>query len=108
MIKESVINRLIGMSVGRVELWNYYEIETDMCWKKGFQELNNNKHTIRQLKQLDKSRNKLYRKLSTELASEEKSEEENKGNEIKKTPSRQIIDYKKPFSYYYQVLERKK
>ncbi|MEI6707233.1 MAG: reverse transcriptase domain-containing protein [Methylococcales bacterium] len=108
MIKESVINRLIGMSVGRVELWNYDEIETDMCWKKGFQELNNNKNTIRQLKQLDKSRNKLYRKLSTELASEEKLEEENKENEIKKTPSRQIIDYNKPFSYYYQVLERKK
>lgn len=102
-VKQSAINRLIGMAVGRVELWNYDEFEHDMCWVKGFQELNENKHSVRQLKHLDRSRNKLYRKLNSKL------EENNKEDEVKsdkELPNRQLIDYDKPFSYYYQVIER--
>ncbi|MBL4879797.1 MAG: hypothetical protein JKX82_00600, partial [Oleispira sp.] len=30
---ESAINRLIGMSVGRIGLNNFEEVSTDMCWK---------------------------------------------------------------------------
>ena len=104
-IAESVIHRLIGMSVGRVEIWNYSEIENEMCWKNGFQELNKNKYSINQLKQLDRTRSKLYYKLIKDL---DKLEEEERENEkpAEKTKSRQIIDYNKPFSYYYQIAER--
>jgi len=32
-VMESAIRRLIGMSVSRVELWNYSKIVHEMCWK---------------------------------------------------------------------------
>lgn len=96
---ESAINRLIGMSVGRIGLSNFDEVSTDMCWKNGFKLLNLNKFSIKQIKQLDRNRSKLYYKLLNEI----------EDPEIKGTNklSRQIIKYNKPFSYYYQVLERK-
>lgn len=97
---ESAINRLIGMSVGRIGLNNFDEVSTDMCWKNGFKLLNINKHSIIQIKHLDRNRNKQYYKLLQEI---EKPE-----IEIKNTSNRQIIKYNKPFSYYYQILERQK
>lgn len=108
-IIESIIHRLIGMSIGRVELWNYKEIENEMCWKNGFQELNSNKYAIKQLKELDRSRNKLYFKLIDELvATAEKDKDDDEKELDGKRASRQIIDYNKPFSYYYQVAEKAK
>lgn len=103
---ESAINRLIGMSVGRVDLWNYKEIDNEMCWKKGFQELNKNKYSIKQLKELDRNRNKLYYKLIAELYKEVVVE----GNEEDRTKPkpRQPFYYNRPFSYYYQIAERTK
>ena len=99
-IIESAINRLIGMSVGRIALNNFEEVSTDMCWKNGFKELTLNKDSIKQIKKLDRSRSKLYYDLLKEV----------KSIESKKNPERkrQIIFYDKPFSYYYQILERKK
>ena len=103
-ITESAIHRLIGMSIGRVDLWNYTEIDNDMCWKNGFQELKENKYSVKQLKQLDRNRNKLYYKLVKDL---KKSEDEEKDEEaVSKVSNRQIFSYNKPFSYYYQVAER--
>lgn len=97
---ESAINRLIGMSVGRIGLNNFDEISTDMCWKNGFKLININKHSIHQIKQLDRNRSKHYYKLLKETSEPEL---------IKKPPpKRQIIKYNKPFSYYYQILERQK
>ena len=106
-IEESVINRLIGMAVGRVELWNAESIKNEMCWINGFVEVTDNKHTRIQLKRLDACRNKLYRKLQKELkkdgnAQSKGSKEQNKGK------GRQLLYYGKPFSYYYQVIERRK
>jgi len=108
---ESCIHRLIGMSIGRVDLWNYENIDNEMCWKNGFQEINKNKYSIKQLKELDRSRNKLYYKLISDLYSEEEEEEEEEEENIedkKLTNPRQIFNYDKPFSYYYQVVERTK
>jgi hypothetical protein len=103
-ISESAIHRLIGMSVGRVELWNWSEVENDMCWKKGFQELNNNKYSIKQLKQLDRTRNKLYYRLVKDL--KEFEEEKIEDAVILQPRSRQIIAYNKPFSYYYHIVKK--
>jgi hypothetical protein len=97
---ESAINRLIGMSVGRIGLDNFDEVSTDLCWKNGFKQLNINDHSIRQIKQLDRNRNKLYYKLLQEIEQPVLKKTE-KGN-------RQIIKYNKPFSYFYQILERQK
>lgn len=97
---ESAINRLIGMSVGRIGLDNFDEVSTDQCWKNGFKELTLNPHSLRQIKQLDRNRSKLYYKLIKNI---EDPELEPKGSN-----HRQVIKYNKPFSYYYQVLERQK
>ena len=104
-IKESVINRLIGMSVGRVKIWNYQTINNDMCWINGFSALNDNKYSRIQLKQLDKCRNKIIRKLKKELS--KYKEDKAVPQEKEKRKKHQIVYYGKPFSYYYQAIERK-
>ncbi|NML55825.1 reverse transcriptase/maturase family protein [Chryseobacterium cheonjiense] len=68
-IMESVCNRLIGMSVGRVNMRNYYHIENDFCWAKGFNRLSKNNHIARQLKNLDRCRYKQIARLKRELSS---------------------------------------
>ncbi|EHM7981853.1 reverse transcriptase domain-containing protein [Elizabethkingia anophelis] len=68
-IIESVWNRLIGMSVGRVNMKNYNRIENDFCWAKGFNRLSKNKHIEKQLKNLDKYRNKQISILKQKLSS---------------------------------------
>jgi len=103
-IEESVINRLIGMAVGRVKLWNAGSIRNEMCWINGFVEVTDNKHTRVQMKRLDACRNKLYRKLQKELKKDEKQLKVLK----KQKKGRQLIYYGKPFSYYYQAIERKR
>lgn len=95
---ESAINRLIGMSVGRVKMYNYDKVPANLCWKNGFKELTLNKYSLKQLKQLDRSRNKLYYRLFKDI------DEKKSKSKTKRVPNK----YNKPFSYYYQVLERKK
>lgn len=100
---ESAINRLIGMSVGRIGLHNFDEVSTDMCWKNGFRELTANPYSIRQIKQLDRNRSKHYYKLLKEINEPEIEIDKN----IKKE-KRKYMRYDKPFSYYYQIIERQK
>lgn len=103
-VVESAINRLIGMSVGRIGLNNFEEVSTDMCWRNGFKELSLNKDSTIQIKQLDRNRSKLYYDLLKSVKNLEKEKEDE--DEIER--KRQIIFYDKPFSYYYQILERNK
>lgn len=103
---ESAIHTLVGMSVGRVELKNFDKIKHELCWNNGFKELTENKYSVQQVKQLDRNRNKLYYKFADELDEQRKTEKPT--DDCYKTPKRQLIDFNKPFSYYYQVLERKK
>lgn len=100
----SGINRLIGMSVGRIGLDNFSEVSTDMCWKNGFQELELNKFSKIQIKQLDRNRSKLYYNLSNQI--EELEENLDKEGKIERDNNRQHKKFDKPFSYYYQILER--
>lgn len=105
-VTESAIKRLIGMSVSRVELWNYINVAHEMCWKNGFVEVNENKHSIKQLKRLDRSRSKLYYDLEKSCPDVQKIEEERK--KVTNKEGRQIVGYGKPFSYYYHLIERAK
>lgn len=57
-IFESAANRLIGMSVGRLNLKNYNSIDNEMCWVNGFVKLNDNRFIRAQLKDLDRYRAK--------------------------------------------------
>lgn len=96
---ESAINRLIGMSVGRIGLDNFEEVSTDLCWKNGFKQLTLNEHSSRQIKQLDRNRSKYYYRMLKEI-------DEPKLEDKKERKYRQPAKYNKPFSYYYQILER--
>lgn len=100
---ESAINRLIGMSVGRIGLDNFDEVSTDMCWKNGFRELTVNPHSIRQIKQLDRNRNKHYYKLLKEIEEPELELDDDDGKE-----KREYVKYDKPFSYFHQIIERQR
>jgi len=91
------------MSVGRVTLRNYDSISNDLCWKNGFRELFLNPHSTKQMKQLDRYRNKLLYDLERDLKG---LKEEEKVKEEVPSKRRQIIHFDKPFSYFYQVLER--
>ena len=108
-IIESAINRLIGMSIGRVGLWNYHVVESEMCWKSGFVELNANKYSIKQIKKLDYYRSKLYYKLKDKYESIKDIKKFEDSSSKRKTKSRrQIIDFNKAFSYYYHIIEKEK
>lgn len=92
------------MSVGSVSLHNYKKLESKYCWKSGFRELNLNYQSARQLKLLDKSRNRKYFSLLRKLGETQIIESKNTGKKKKRSF---VMRYGKPFSYYYQVLERK-
>ncbi|WP_300568872.1 reverse transcriptase domain-containing protein, partial [Flavobacterium sp.] len=100
---ESAVHQLIGMSVGRLQIWNYEETDNDMCWKNGFKALTVNKHSIKQLKFLDRGRNKLYYSLIKELDTLYTD-----SLPPKEKKKRQIIDFNKPFSYYYHFVDKSK
>ncbi|SMD44997.1 Reverse transcriptase (RNA-dependent DNA polymerase) [Aquiflexum balticum DSM 16537] len=103
-ISESTINRLIGMAVGRVTLKNYQTIQNELCWKNGFKKLTPNKYSIQQVKLLDRNRNKLYYDLKKNLKEKEKNSDSL--SIILDTQNREVINYDKPFSYYFQIIER--
>jgi hypothetical protein len=90
------------MAVGRVELWNYRYYKNDMCWVKGFYLLNDNKYSRAQVKSLDRSRRKNLMGLYKALYNIDDSNVKKKDKEV----GRKIIFYGKPFSYFYQVIEK--
>lgn len=100
---ESAINRLIGMSVGRIDLYNFDEVSSEMCWKNGFKQLTINEHSIKQIKQLDRNRSKNYYKFLNEI-----KEPELEFNDHTEDNDREYLRYDKPFSYYYQIIERQR
>jgi hypothetical protein len=99
-IQESVANRLIQMSVGRVRLHNYRTAQHELCWVNGFQLLNDNKYSRIQMKRLDACRSRLLRKLRTNLKAHGEPER------APKSKPRQVVYYGKPFSYYYHIIEK--
>ena len=101
-IMESAINRLNGMSVGRIHIWNHDKVNPDMCWVNGFRVLNRNKYVSKQLKQLDKNRNHQLARLRREVRNLPDDPP------IEETNNRKYTDhYGKPYSYYHQTLKEK-
>jgi len=172
-IFESAVNRLIGMSVGRVNLNNFNSLDNEMCWVNGFVKINDNRHIRAQLKDLDRYRSKQISRLLQTICDSESGEPKSPKTKIGKwafiqirgisekeseeirdqlvangtlnskfflkkginldddmldlgltgkyqdfndeiltilkhpTENREIIYYGKPFSYFYQAIERK-
>lgn len=104
-VLESAANRLIGMSVGRVQMWNHNNIEHEMCWVNGFHKLHDNPFLKKQLKHLDKNRNSQMVQLKKEVS---KYQDEDYEEEEVSRPRRKLIYHGKPYSYYYHVVEKKK
>lgn len=100
-ILESLRNRLIGMSVGRVTLWNYSSYENIHCWLSAFPLLEKNKWTIAQLKGMDRHREKeLYRAMKF-LEGIECAKRSKNADGVKRIEHY----YGKVFSYYGQAFK---
>lgn len=101
-IIRSAQERLTGMSVGRIKLYNYQNCINELCWVDGFRSLNFNKYSKNQLKKLDKNKYKQLHLLKRNLGLDSDNLETLKSN-----TNDEIVDYHKPFSYYYQAGEKK-
>jgi len=99
-IQESVANRLIQMSVGRVRLHNFQTVANELCWVNGFQHLTDNKYSRIQMRRLDACRSRLLQWLKKYLMGVEGVEP------TAKSKQRQLVYYGKPFSYYYHAIEK--
>ena len=101
-IKSAHLHKLISMSVGKIALWNYKTIKSELCWTNGFKELADNKYASAQIKDLDRVRQNAIRMLAKHLA-----KEHNSSNIIHKDSKHKCLAYYgKPFSYYYHCLEK--
>lgn len=102
-ISSSVHKRLIGMSVGRVPIWNYESFDNKYSWAKAFTELTDNPWSRSQLKLLDKHRNLMMKRLDRVLLNLDYKE-------IRPSDRMAYSDaiwyFGKPFSYYGQVLKK--
>ena len=96
-IKESVNKRLIGMSVGRIFLYDLSN-NSSLCWTYGFSELSKNKFSLHEMTLLDRSRKKAYGELCKFLNTLPKEKKEEPSEDKKVT--RQIVYSGKPYSYY--------
>lgn len=67
MILESVSNKLIGMSVGRVTMKNHKFSDNEMCWVNGFTLLRDNHNLRTQLRRLDHYRSKHLSRFKKKL-----------------------------------------
>ena len=103
-ILESATNRLIGMAVGRIQMWNHSKIDHELCWTNGFNQLSDNKYLSNQLKHLDRNRNHQVAKLKKEIS--KYKDTRSTDDEISRPKKKQVF-YGKPFSYYFQVIDRR-
>lgn len=101
-ILKSAYEKLNGMSIGRVDLYNYKNCSNDMCWTHGFQHLTFNSYSKRQLKILDRSKYKVIYKLKKKWGDEIDNPKKTKDKN-----NNEIISYHKPFSYFFQAGEKK-
>ncbi len=99
-IKSSVIHRMIGMSVGRIAIYNPCP-DNDLCWANGFKELTKNPYSIKQMRYLDQKRHLAMKKLYTFLK-KGKWEQTTNEEDIYQRDGRKnqpILYFGKPYSY---------
>lgn len=97
-------SKLFSMAVGKVNLSNYKNESTKMCWGDGFKLIENNKFVQQQLKELDYSRGNTVGQLRNYIKKRTKDlivEEHDK-----KEPKDGVIEIGYPHSFF-SLLERK-
>ena len=72
------------MSVGRVDLSNFNNLDNEMCWVNGFLKINDNRHVRAQLKDLDRNRSKQISRLLQTIDRSESGEPKSKKIKIRK------------------------
>lgn len=103
-IYRSVLKRLVGMSVGRVPLWDYQNFENEYSWAMAFTELTDNRWASSQLRSLDHHRQLMLRRLDKGLSKLGYGDIEK--NEMPSRKNDTILYFGKPYSYYGQVLKK--
>lgn len=105
-IKASLVSRLIGMSVGRISLWNYMDNMNVHSWMSAFAILDENPWSVRQLKALDRHRQVVIaradKKLSVIKCTNKKKEYNARENQRER-----FVYHGCPFSYYGQCFKYK-
>lgn len=101
-IIHSLNERLVSMSVGRVEFHNYKDKNQGLCWTNGFRSILNsdNDYIDRQLRSLDNFREKQVWRLKQHLRQLEKDSYKPKTHDKKYFGS--------PFSYYNYIVQHVK
>lgn len=105
-IRASLLSRQIGMSVGRVNLWNYLNNPNIHSWASAFSILDENKWSAKQLKALDRHRQKVLHRTDCFLANLE-CPAVKKNTERKDNPNINLFYSGKPYSYYGQCFTYK-
>ncbi|WP_018342206.1 reverse transcriptase domain-containing protein [Cytophaga aurantiaca] len=100
-IYRSALEKLNGMSVGRVRPYNYKLIENKICWVDGFRSLNFNKYSKIQLKKLDRHKYKFLNTLRHKIGVEKVE-----GTEAE-FDTKNIYKLGKMFSYFFHAAEKK-
>jgi hypothetical protein len=102
-IMNSLQKRLIGMSVGRANLWDYRTFSNDCSWAKAFTELTDNRWSSKQLRLLDSHRNRMMSQIARKLDTLDYSDIRPSDT---KERSNALWFFGKPFSYYGQVFKK--
>lgn len=105
-IKASLVSRLIGMSVGRISLWNYMDNMNVHSWMSAFAILDENPWSVRQLKALDRHREVVIARAAQKLSSIKSTNKKKEGNPRENQRER-FVYHGCPFSYYGQCLRYK-
>lgn len=104
-IIRSIILRLQGMSVGQIKMY-YQDTKQSLCWTNGFNKINDNKYSRRQMKFLDYNRCKNINILWHKLKDFYDSKQQHESEEIRLDPK---ITYSgKPFSYFGWLIHKDK
>lgn len=103
-IYTSVHRKMIGMSVGRVPLWDYKNHDNKYSWASAFTQLTQNRWSVKQLKHLDWHRQKMLVSLFTFLIKDVKFDEIYSRQDKQKKLT--VNYYGKPYSYYGQCLKK--
>jgi hypothetical protein len=105
-IMASLVSRLIGMSVGRVNLWNYENNPNIRSWMSAFYILDENPWSTRQLKTLDRHRGiviaRTKKAISSMICTNKKKDDDYQNNQRNR-----FSHMGAPFSYYGQCFKYK-
>ena len=106
-IRASLVSRLIGMSVGRISLWNYMDNMNVHSWMSAFSILDENPWSAKQLKALDRHREVVIARAAQKLSSIKCTNKKKEYN-ARENQREKFMFYGCPFSYYGQCFRYKR